>query len=212
MAGNPLASHRVSGLIRWHGIRLWRRGLPMHPRAGHRHVADPRAEPALRDYRHQTGDFDAVASVEMVEAVGERYWPAYFRAGDSLLAPGGTAVIQAILLSHDRYLATRDTYTWIQKYIPGGLLPSLEAIDRVTAEHTAFAVASVARTGPHYAHTLRLWRQSFLRSWPRLARLGFDPTFRRMWELDLAYCEAGFRSGYLDVARITLKRSRAGGS
>jgi len=175
-------------------------------------VAD-RVQIALRDYRDQTGQFDAVVSVEMIEAVGEKYWPTYFSAIDSLLAPGGKAAIQAILMEHHRYLATRDTYTWIHKYIfPGGLLPSVEAIEQVVGEHTSLAVADVAPMGPHYAHTLRLWREQFLRSWPAVSALGFGETFRRMWEFYLAYCEAGFRAGYLEVARIRLERPDAGGS
>ena len=171
-----------------------------------------RVEIGLRDYRDQTGEFDAVVSVEMIEAVGERYWPTYFAAIDALLVPGGRAAIQAILIGHDRYLATRDTYTWIQKYIfPGGLLPSVRAIEEVVGAHTQLAVTRLERTGEHYAHTLRLWRERFLAGWPRIADAGFDEVFRRMWEFYLAYCEAGFRSGYLDVARITLQRPSEGG-
>lgn len=170
-----------------------------------------RVEIALRDYRDQTGEFDAVVSVEMIEAVGERYWPTYFSAIDSLLAPDGRAVIQAILLEHHRYLATRDTYTWIHKYIfPGGLLPSREAIEDVVADHTRLAVTGFAPMGQHYGHTLRLWRERFLGQWPSISGLGFDETFRRMWEFYLAYCEAGFRAGYLDVAQITLQRPGGG--
>ncbi len=172
-----------------------------------------RVEIALRDYRDQTGQFDAVVSVEMIEAVGDKYWPTYFQAIDSLLAPGGKVAIQAILLEHHRYLATRDTYTWIQKYIfPGGLLPSVEAIEQVVHEHTSLAVAEVSPMGQHYAHTLRLWREQFLAGWPQIAARGFGETFRRMWEFYLAYCEAGFRAGYLEVAQIRLERSASGGS
>ncbi len=175
-------------------------------------VAD-RVQIALRDYRDQTGLFDAVVSVEMIEAVGEKYWPTYFSAIDSLLAPGGKAAIQAILLEHHRYLATRDTYTWIHKYIfPGGLLPSVRAIEQVVDEHTSLAVTDVSPLGQHYAHTLRLWREQFLAGWPTVSALGFGETFRRMWEFYLAYCEAGFRAGYLEVAQIRLERPAAGGS
>jgi cyclopropane-fatty-acyl-phospholipid synthase len=166
-----------------------------------------RVEIALRDYRDQTGEFDAVVSVEMIEAVGEKYWPTYFAKIDALLAPGGTAAIQAILLEHHRMVATRNTYTWIHKYIfPGGLLPSTDAIRAVLAEHTSLRIAEVAPMGQHYAHTLRLWRENFLARWPHVQELGFDDTFRRMWEFYLAYCEAGFRTGYLDVAQIRLTR------
>ena len=164
-------------------------------------------EIALRDYRDQTGKFDAVVSVEMIEAVGERYWPTYFRKIDSLLAPGGKAAIQAILLEHHRMVATRNTYTWIHKYIfPGGLLPSTEAIQGVLAEHTSLKVSRIEQMGQHYAHTLRLWREQFLSNWPHVQSLGFDETFRRMWEFYLAYCEAGFRTRYLNVAQITIDR------
>jgi len=161
----------------------------------------------LRDYRDQTGRFDAIVSVEMIEAVGEKYWPTYFSTIDALLVPGGKVAIQAILIDHDRMVATRDTYTWIHKYIfPGGMLPSVTAIEETVAEHTGLRLAEVAPMGRHYAHTLRLWREQFLASWPAVSALGFDSRFRRMWEFYLAYCEAGFRTGYLDVAQLTLDR------
>ncbi|MGN6132309.1 MAG: class I SAM-dependent methyltransferase [Nocardioidaceae bacterium] len=168
-----------------------------------------RVEVALRDYRDQTGEFDAVVSVEMIEAVGEEYWPTYFSAIDSLLAPGGRAAIQAILIGHDRMVATRDTYTWIHKYIfPGGVLPSVEAISSVLDAHTSLHLAGQHSMGQHYGHTLRLWREKFLANWPHVQALGFGDTFRRMWAFYLGYCEAGFRSGYLDVAQLTLTRPR----
>ena len=166
-----------------------------------------KVEIALRDYRDQTGEFDAIVSVEMVEAVGEKYWPTYFQAIDALLAPGGKVAIQAILIEHHRMVATRNTYTWIHKYIfPGGLLPSTDAIRGVLREHTSLRVSRIDPIGQHYAHTLRLWRERFLANWPAVAALGFDETFRRMWEFYLAYCEAGFRTGYLDVSQITIER------
>ncbi len=169
-------------------------------------VAD-RVDIALRDYRDQTGLFDAIVSVEMIEAVGEKYWPTYFAAIDELLAPGGKVAIQAILIDHDRMVATRDTYTWIHKYIfPGGMLPSKRAIDEVLDEHTGLRVSGVLPMGQHYAHTLRLWREKFLSNWAEVRALGFDDTFRRMWEFYLAYCEAGFRTGYLDVALLSIER------
>src|SRR5664279_5758182 len=140
----------------------------------------------------------------MIEAVGEKYWPTYFRTIDTLLAPGGKVAVQAILIDHARMLATRDTYTWIHKYIfPGGMLPSVRAIEDVVASKTSMHVARTNPFGQHYAHTLRLWRAEFLANWPYVRALGFDETFRRMWEFYLAYSEAGFRTGYLDVAQIT---------
>jgi cyclopropane-fatty-acyl-phospholipid synthase len=161
----------------------------------------------LQDYREVEGSFDAIVSLEMIEAVGEEYWPSYFAAIDRLLAPGGTACIQAILMSHDRFLATRNSFGWIQKYIfPGGLIPSLTVIREVSTRHTSLRVSNVHAFGPHYAETLRRWRRRFDEQWPAITALGFDETFRRMWEFYLAYCEAGFRTGYLDVAHLTLTR------
>jgi cyclopropane-fatty-acyl-phospholipid synthase len=161
----------------------------------------------LRDYRDEHGRYDAVVSVEMIEAVGEKFWPTYFAKIDEVLVPGGRAAIQAILLEHHRMLATRETYTWIHKYIfPGGLLPSVDAIRGVLRDHTTLRLTGSRHIGPHYAHTLRLWRERFLQNWPQVQALGFDATFRRMWEFYLAYCEAGFRSGYLDDAILTFER------
>ncbi len=166
-----------------------------------------RVDVRLEDYREATGTYDAIISIEMIEAVGDEYWPTYFRTIDRLLAPGGTAVVQAILMSHDRYLATRRSFSWIQKYIfPGGIIPSMHAIEQVTAEHTALRVVGTRFFGASYAETLRRWRQTFLAAWPHVATLGFDETFRRMWEFYLAYSEAGFATGYLDVAQVRLRR------
>jgi cyclopropane-fatty-acyl-phospholipid synthase len=162
----------------------------------------------LQDYREATGSFDAIVSVEMIEAVGEEYWPTYFATLDQRLAPGGIAAIQAILMSHDRLLATRNSFGWIQKHIfPGGLIPSLTAIENTTTAGTELRVAKVHAFGPHYAETLRRWRDTFMARWPQIRTYGFDAEFRRKWEFYLAYCEAGFRSGYLDVAQVRLERS-----
>lgn len=163
-----------------------------------------RVDVELRDYRDVDGRYDAVVSVEMVEAVGYRFWPTYFQALDRLVVPGGRVAIQAITMPHDRMLATRDTYTWIQKYIfPGGLLPSTEAIIGITERHTRLRTVDMLSLRPHYADTLRLWRERFAQRWDAVAALGFDEVFRRMWDLYLAYSEAGFRSGYLDVYQWT---------
>jgi cyclopropane-fatty-acyl-phospholipid synthase len=166
-----------------------------------------RVQVALRDYRDQIGVFDAVLSVEMIEAVGEKYWPVYFDAIERRLAPGGKAVVQAIVMPHERMLATRNTFTWVQKYIfPGGLIPSVDIIEQVTAQHTGLQVEVLRHMGPDYARTLRIWRNRFIERWPAIADLGFDATFRRMWEFYLAYSEAGFRAGYLDDVQILLTK------
>lgn len=164
-----------------------------------------RVDLRLQDYRAVTGSYDAVASVEMIEAVGEEYWPEYFRTIDRLLAPGGSVALQAILMEHDRMLATRRSYGWIQKYIfPGGLIPSRTAIDETLATHTTLVVEDDFRFGADYAETLRRWRRNFTANWQAVRAEGFDETFRRTWEFYLAYCEAGFASGYLDVAQLRL--------
>ncbi len=162
----------------------------------------------LQDYREIQGQFDAIVSVEMVEAVGEEYWPTYFATLDRLLAPGGKVSIQAITMAHKRVLATRRSFSWIQKYIfPGGIIPSLQSIDETLAAHTTLRVTERRELGVHYARTLHLWRERFNEQWPRINQLGFDETFRRMWEFYLAYCEAGFRSGYLGVSQLQMTRS-----
>ncbi|GAA1641736.1 cyclopropane-fatty-acyl-phospholipid synthase family protein [Kribbella alba] len=176
-----------------------------------RRIADAgvsdRVQVALRDYRDQIGEFDAVLSVEMIEAVGENYWPVYFGAIERRLAPGGVAVVQAIVMPHERMLATRNTFTWVQKYIfPGGLLPSVHAIQEVTAQHTGLQAQVIRHLGADYARTLRIWRNRFIDHWPQIAGLGFDDTFRRMWEFYLAYSEAGFRAGYLDDVQLLLTK------
>ena len=161
----------------------------------------------LQDYRDAQGEFDAVVSVEMIEAVGANHWDEYFRAIDRRLAPGGRVAIQAILQDDYTVRATRDTYTWIRKYIfPGGQLASVEAIDRVIGTHTSLQICDNFRFGGHYAETLRRWRATFEAHAARVGKLGFDETFRRMWSLYLAYSEAGFRTGYLDVSQLTLAK------
>jgi cyclopropane-fatty-acyl-phospholipid synthase len=161
----------------------------------------------LRDYRDIEGMFDAICSVEMIEAVGERYWDAYFAALDQHLAPGGRIGLQTITMPHDRMLATRHTYTWIQKYIfPGGLIPSLTAIENSLTRQTRLRITARTDFGPHYAETLRIWRDRFGARAEDVQRLGFDEVFTRMWRFYLCYSEAGFRSGYIGVSQLTLAR------
>ena len=161
----------------------------------------------LCDYRDVAGRYDAVVSIEMIEAIGYRSWPRYFAAVDSLVRPGGRVAIQVITMPHARMLASRNTHTWIQKYIfPGGLLPSTRAISAITERHTGLRTIDMTSLRPHYAETLRLWRERFDRRRDELRHLGFDEVFDRMWDLYLAHSEAGFRSGYLDVYQWTFAR------
>ncbi len=166
----------------------------------------------LCDYREVTGKFDSVVSVEMIESVGARYWPAFFAALARLLAPGGRVGLQAITMPHDRMLATRNTQTWILKYIfPGGLIPSVTAVETAAAR-AGLAVAGRRDFGPHYAETLRIWREAFTARAGLVGALGFDAVFRRMWTLYLAYAEAGFRAGYLGVSQFLLRPAGLGDS
>lgn len=158
----------------------------------------------LLDYRLVEGEYDAVVSVEMVEAVGDEYWSTYFRAVDALLVPGGRFALQAITMPHRRMLDTRDDFTWIKKYIfPGGLLPSVEAIEEITGNETTLRLTDRLAMGAHYAETLRLWDQTFCAAQDEVRALGFDPTFLRMWHFYLAYCQGGFAGGYTDVQQMT---------
>ena len=115
-------------------------------------------------------------------------------------------MVQAIVMPHERMLATRNTFTWVQKYIfPGGLIPSIKVIEDVTAQHTGLRPEVIRHLGADYARTLRIWREPLHRPLARaIADLGFDATFRRMWEFYLAYSEAGFRTGYLDDVQLRL--------
>jgi cyclopropane-fatty-acyl-phospholipid synthase len=165
-----------------------------------------RVQVELRDYRDVEGQFDAICSVEMIEAVGDRYWDTFFTALDQHLAPGGRVGLQTITMAHDRMLATRHTYTWIQKYIfPGGLLPSVTAIGD-SLSRTRLRIVAREDFGLHYAETLRIWRERFGARASDVDRLGFDEVFRRMWNFYLSYTEAGFRAGYIDVSQLTLAR------
>jgi cyclopropane-fatty-acyl-phospholipid synthase len=168
---------------------------------------DDRVTIMLQDYREAAGQYDAVVSVEMIEAVGAYYWPTYFAALDTLLKPGGRVALQSITMPHERMLISRRTYTWINKHIfPGGLIPSIDAIEANLAEHTRLRITQRHDHGLDYARTLRCWRQRFLAHWETVAAMGFDDTFRRTWEYYLAYCVAGFRTGYIDVSLIQLQR------
>jgi len=159
----------------------------------------------LRDYRQVTGEYDAVVSVEMIEAVGANHWDEYFGTIDRVLAPGGRVGLQAILQDDETVRLTQDTYTWIRKYIfPGGQCASVEAIERTLAAHTSLRIIDRYSFNRHYAETLHRWRVRFEERAKEVDALGFDETFRRMWSFYLAYSEAGFRTGYLDVQQMTL--------
>lgn len=165
----------------------------------------------LKDYRAVEGEYDAVVSVEMIEAVGFEYWATYFQTIERVLAPGGKVAIQAITIAHDRLLATRSSYTWVHKYIfPGGVIPSVRAIEDITEKQTGLRVRERLAMGEHYAQTLRLWEERFMARSADVQGLGFDEIFQRMWLFYLCYSRAGFETGYLDVQQIVLDRRTAG--
>ncbi|MGE0767476.1 MAG: class I SAM-dependent methyltransferase [Hyphomicrobiaceae bacterium] len=165
-----------------------------------------RAEVRLQDYRDVTGTFDRIASIEMMEAVGESYWPAYFKKIASSLAVDGTAVLQVITIDDARYDAYRRRPDFIQLSIfPGGMLPTKSVIAE-QARHAGLCLTRDEYFGASYARTLADWRQRFNRSWPMLQALGFDERFRRLWNYYLLYCEAGFEAGWVDVGLYQLKR------
>jgi cyclopropane-fatty-acyl-phospholipid synthase len=166
-----------------------------------------KADIRLIDYRDVRGSFDKVASIEMFEAVGEQYWPAYFSKVREVLTPGGRAGLQIITIKDELYEAYRKRTDFIQRYVfPGGALPS-EARLREETEKAGLDWASVSRFGQAYADTLAQWGDRFAVAWDDIRTLGFDERFRRLWAFYLSYCEAGFRTGRTDVIQLVLKRA-----
>ncbi len=178
-----------------------------HARARVREAGlDDRVAIVFRDYRDITETYDRIVSIEMIEAVGEAWWPDYFRQLSDRLSPGGRAVLQAITIDEARFAAYRRGADFIQRYIfPGGMLPSV-AVIQGHAEAVGLRCAVSASHGPDYAETLRRWRRAFEDAWPRIAALGFDHRFRRMWRFYLAYCEAGFQTGRIDLWQVAFDR------
>ncbi len=166
-----------------------------------------RVDIRLQDYRDETGRYDRIASIEMFEAVGEQYWPTYFRQVSERLKDGGRAGIQVITIQ-DRFFPTyRREVDFIRRYIfPGGMLPS-PGIMKELGEQAGLGLKHERVFGWDYAKTLAEWRDHFRAAWPKLEGLGFDERFRRMWEYYFAYCEAGFRSGNIDVRQLVYAKS-----
>lgn len=164
-----------------------------------------RVEIRLQDYRDVTGRYDGIASIEMFEAVGQEYWPLYFQVLRDRLKDGAKAALQIITIADRAFEGYASRPDFIQRYIfPGGMLPSPTLLDQ---EFKAAGLRKVAEEcfGQSYAQTLAEWNRRFQSAWPALRQTGgFDLRFRRMWEYYLAYCEAGFRAGQLDVVRVTL--------
>ncbi|NCU86944.1 MAG: class I SAM-dependent methyltransferase, partial [Actinobacteria bacterium] len=168
---------------------------------------EDQADLRLQDYRDiDDGPYDAVCSIEMIEAVGQEYWPTYFQTISNMLKPGGKACIQSIVIDDalfDRYVKSTD---FIQQYIfPGGCLPSPSEFRR-QARLVGLEVIDELKFGPDYAETLRRWRHDFMAHEAQVLTLGFDTAFIRTWEFYLAYCEAAFDEANTDVIQFTLKK------
>jgi cyclopropane-fatty-acyl-phospholipid synthase len=165
---------------------------------------DRRVDFRLLDYRDVSGRFDRVVSIEMLEAVGEARWPRYFQTVAKSLKAGGRAVLQTITIDEAYYEHYRRNPDFIQKHVfPGGFLPSKPALE-AQIEQAGLRVVERQSFGSSYARTLAEWRTRFLSRWPEAAALGFDDRFRRLWDYYLAYCEAGFAEGTIDVTLLSI--------
>ena len=160
----------------------------------------------LQDYRDETGIYDGIASIEMFEAVGEQYWPVYFKTVRERLKPGRNATLQIITVADRRWEVYKRGPDFIQKYIfPGGMLPSPSKLREVITRNGLSVVRSI-EFGHSYDQTLRRWHETFNAKWDRVAALGFDERFRRMWNFYLTSCAATFASENCDVTQITITR------
>ena len=176
-------------------------------RAAEAGLAD-RVTVELRDYRELHGEYDAVVSIEMLEAVGAEYYGEYFAAVSRALKPGARAAIQVITFPHDAYEAQLRGANWIQRYIfPGGVLPSLAAIES-SLEGTDLLLTDVRDIRDSYARTLRTWRERFFEREDEVRALGFDDRFIRTWDYYLSISEAGFRTGMTQDLQIGFQKSR----
>lgn len=165
---------------------------------------DGRARIELRDYRAQTGRFDNIVSIEMIEAVGERYWPTYFRTLKDRLAEDGTAMIQAITVSDDYFPTYRTSSDYIRQHtFPGGMLLS-DGVIADQARRAGLRVEDSFAFGPDYGQTCRLWAQRLTEAAPKLQTLGYGPRFLRSWRYYLDICAASFATGQTDVVQVRL--------
>jgi cyclopropane-fatty-acyl-phospholipid synthase len=166
-----------------------------------------RVEIRFQDYRDERDQYERIASIEMIEAVGEQFWPKYFSQLRDRLLPGGLAGIQAITIRDSMFQKYRREVDFIQRYVfPGGMLPS-PAVLKSLGDRFGIPVIKETIFGQDYARTLASWRDNFRQAWPNLKPLGFDERFRRLWEYYLAYCEAGFLSGNIDVRQVVFAKT-----
>lgn len=189
-----------------HGITLSSRQLEFARERALRAGLSPQARFSFTDYRDVRGEYDHVVSIEMLEAVGEAYWPSYFDTVRRCLRPGGSAAIQVITIDDARFEGYRANPDFIQKHVfPGGMLPS-PAVLRERAAAAGLQLTGEMNFGASYARTLREWSLRFQAAWPAIAAMGFDERFRRLWHYYLGYSEGGFRGGSIDVWQFFLRR------
>jgi len=168
-----------------------------------------RVEIKLQDYRDERGVYDGIASIEMFEAVGEKYWPVYFDTLRERLKPGCHATLQIITVQDKRWDVYKRGVDFIQKYIfPGGMLPS-PSILRAEVERAGLKIKGSIEFGQSYSDTLRRWHETFNDRWDEVAQMGFDDRFRRMWNFYLTSCAGSFKGGNCDVTQITVTRPQA---
>jgi cyclopropane-fatty-acyl-phospholipid synthase len=171
--------------------------------AGLSHMVDLK----LMDYRDERGAYDRIASIEMFEAVGEAYWPTYFEKLQACLKPGGRAGVQVITIREDIFPRYRREMDFIRRYIfPGGMLPTATILEQLAERH-GLSIDGARAFGQDYALTLASWRDRFQSAWHRIAPLGFDERFRKLWDYYLCYCEAGFRAGSIDVRQMVFAKA-----
>ena len=159
----------------------------------------------IKDYRDLKGKYNSIASIEMIEAVGQNYLESYFKTIKNNLSDGGKAAIQAITIDDSLFDRYKNKQDFIQKYIfPGGFLPNKNTINKLVSNH-GLNVNSYISYADHYADTLAIWRNEFNKKWDLIKKQGFDLTFKRMWEFYLSYCEAGFKSKNIDLIQFSLQ-------
>jgi cyclopropane-fatty-acyl-phospholipid synthase len=191
------------------GITLSSQQLAFAKQRGEQEYPAGKISLDLRDYRDVQGSYDRIVSIEMLEAVGEAYWPVYFRTLHDRLNAGGTAVLQVITIDEARFESYRNTPDFIQRHIfPGGMLPT-KAIIAEQAMTAGLKLVSTQFFGESYAATLAEWRRRFRESLPGIEAMGFAERFHRLWDYYLCYCEAGFRAGTIDVGFHVLAKAHA---
>ena len=159
----------------------------------------------FQDYRDETGQYDRIASIEMFEAVGEKYWPVFFGKVKDCLKAGGTAGMQIITINEQAFPLYRKRPDFIQRYVfPGGMLPTPQILRSLGSDH-GLSFLRERIFAQDYARTLEEWRKRFWDSWEKIMPLGFDERFKKLWEFYLHYCEAGFRAEYIDVRQVVYK-------